>query len=243
MRMMAFGKRVGQELLRDPLTLFFGLVFPCILLLLLSAIQANIPVALFELERLTPGIAVFGLSFLSLFASVLVAKDRESALLHRLYATSMTAWDFILGYTLPLLPIALGQGAVCFMLAGILGLKLGITVLYAILLMLPMALFFIFLGLLLGSVLTSRQAGGICGSLITNLTAWLSGVWFDLSLVGEGFQAAAELLPFVHGVRLTQAALAGELGGSLPHLLWVLGYGAVTAMLAVWVFLRQMRKG
>lgn len=60
MKLMAISSRTAKEILRDPLNLFFGLGFPVILLLLLSAIQANVPVELFALNRLTPGIAVFG---------------------------------------------------------------------------------------------------------------------------------------------------------------------------------------
>ena len=113
MRMLTFAKRCAKEILRDPLNLGFGLGFPLILLLLLSAIQANIPVSLFAIDTLTPGITVFGLSFMTLFSATLIAKDRESALLQRLYTTPLTGLDFILGYLLPLLPIALVLTAVC----------------------------------------------------------------------------------------------------------------------------------
>ena len=67
MKMSAFARRTGKEILRDPLTVLFGLGFPVILILLLSAIQASIPVPLFEPDRLTPGITVFGLAFMTLF--------------------------------------------------------------------------------------------------------------------------------------------------------------------------------
>ena len=112
--MVPFAKRITKELLRDPLTLCFGLGFPLVLLVLLSAIQANIPVALFEIQHLTPGITVFGLAFMTLFSATIIAKDRSSALLQRLYTTPMRARDFILGYTLPVLPLALGQCVICY---------------------------------------------------------------------------------------------------------------------------------
>ena len=76
MRMLTFAKRNLKEILRDPINLVFGLGFPLILLLLLSAIQANVPVNIFEIDTLTPGITVFGLSFITLFSATLVAKDR-----------------------------------------------------------------------------------------------------------------------------------------------------------------------
>ena len=117
MRVMTFAKRCTKEILRDPINLVFGLGFPLVLLLLLSAIQANIPASLFEIDTLTPGITVFGLSFMTLFSATLVAKDRESALLQRLYTTPLTGFDFILGYMLPFLPIALGQTVICYVVA------------------------------------------------------------------------------------------------------------------------------
>lgn len=123
MKLMAISSRTAKEILRDPLNLFFGLGFPVILLLLLSAIQANAPVELFALNRLTPGIAVFGLSFMTLFAATLLSRDRESALLQRLYTTPLKASDFIFGYALPLLPMALVQTVICYGTALLLGLQ------------------------------------------------------------------------------------------------------------------------
>lgn len=241
MKTLNFAKRTAKEILRDPLTMAFGLGFPVVLLLLLSAIQANIPVPMFEIQTLAPGMTVFGLSFMTLFSATLVAKDRESSLLQRLYATPMTGWNFILGYMLPMLPIAFAQGVCCFLVGALLGLKLTVNILLAALFVVPISLFFIAMGLLLGSLLNQKQVGGICGALLTNLTAWFSGIWFDLELVGGTFQKIANLLPFVHGVELEQAVAAGDIVAGLPHLLWVLGYGLVATALAVFVFFRKMR--
>lgn len=241
MRMLTFAKRNVKEILRDPLNLFFGLGFPVVVLLLLSAIQANIPVSLFEIQHLTPGITVFGLSFMTLFSATLIARDRGSAFLQRLYTTPMKSYDFILGYTLPVLPVAAAQAAVCYLLALILGLKPSVGILYAIFLILPCSLVFIGLGLLCGSVFTDKQVGGICGALLTNLTAWLSGIWFDLDLVGGVFRKVAYFLPFVHAVELERAVIAGTYELIIPHLIWVLGYGVVIIIAAVFLFLKQMK--
>ena len=242
MRTLTFAKRCAREILRDPINLGFGLGFPLVLLLLLSAIQANIPVSLFEIGNLTPGITVFGLSFMTLFSATLVAKDRESAFLQRLYTTPLTGLDFILGYMLPLLPIALGQSAVCYLAAMALGMPLSINILYAIAGLLPMAVFHIALGLLCGSLLGVKQVGGICGALLTNLSAWLSGVWFDLSLVGGSFQKIAGILPFTHGVEMEKALCAGNFPAAWPHLLPVALYSILATAAAVLCFLRQMNK-
>ncbi len=242
MRVLTFSERTAKEILRDPLNLAFGLGFPLVLIFLLSAIQANIPVSLFEIERLTPGITVFGLSFMSLFASTLVARDRESALLQRLYTTPLTAVDFILGYMLPVLPIAVAQSVVCYIAAICLGLPVTVTIVYAVLFIIPVSLFFIALGLLCGSVFGVKQVGGICGALLTNLTAFLSGVWFDLDLVGGAFRKTAYFLPFVHAVELERAVLNGNYAAIHPHIWWVLGYTLGVGVLAVMLFLRQMKR-
>ena len=242
MRMITFAKRCTKEILRDPINLGFGLGFPLVLLLLLSALQANIPVSLFEIDTLTPGITVFGLSFMTLFSATLVAKDRESALLQRLYTTPLTGFDFIIGYMLPLLPIALGQTIICYLFAIPLGLTLSVNIVYAVIGMIPMAIFNIALGLLCGSIFGVKQVGGICGALFTNLSAWLSGVWFDLSLVGGVFEKIAGLLPFVHAVEMEKALFSGDFGVAVTHVLPIVAYSVVITAIAVFCFLRQMKK-
>ena len=242
MRMLTFANRNTKELLRDPINLCFGLGFPLVLLFLLSAIQANVPVPLFEIAHLTPGITVFSLAFLSLFSATIIARDRGSAFLQRLYTTPLTAIDFILGYTLPVVPLAVAQSMVCYLAAVCLGLPVTVNILYAILLILPVSLLYIGLGLLCGSILNDKQVGGICGALLTNLSAWLSGIWFDLELVGGTFKKIAYALPFVHAVDLERAALSGDLSGIFPHLWWVLGYAVLTLTAAIVLFLRQMKK-
>lgn len=242
MRMAVFAGRNTKEILRDPLNLAFGLGFPIVLLLLLSAIQANVPVELFDIERLTPGISVFALSFISLFSATVIAKDRGSSFLHRLYTTPLTPTDFIMGYALPMIPISVAQSAVCYCAALCLGLDASAKILAAVLSIAPVSLLYIAIGLLCGSVLTDKQVGGVCGALLTNGSAWLSGVWFDLELVGGAFKRIAYALPFVHAVEMERAVLAGEYATALPHFLIVLGYAAAIMILAVVLFLRQMKR-
>lgn len=237
MRALIFAGRCAKEILRDPMNLCFGLGFPLVLLFLLSAIQANVPVPLFEIYSLAPGVSVFGLAFLALFAATLVAKDRESAFLQRLYTTPLTGLDYLLGYMLPLLPMALGQSALCYLFAVPLGLSLNANVFLAVLGNLPIAVFYIGLGVLCGSFLGVKQVGGVCGALLTNLSAWLSGVWFDLSLVGGVFQKVAQLLPFWHAVEWEKALLKGDFSQGAAHLWPVLAYGVgITALATLGFF-------
>ena len=236
------GKRCAKEILRDPINLVFGLGFPLVLLVLLTTIQKNIPVHLFEIDTLAPGITVFGLSFMTLFSATLIAKDRESALLQRLYTTPLTGLNFILGYMLPLLPIAIGQTLICYLFAIPLGLTVSVNIVYAIIGIIPMAIFNIALGLLCGSILGVKQVGGICGALLTNLSAWLSGVWFDLELVGGEFEKVANVLPFIHAAELEKALFRGNFELAATHILPVLLYSVLITVIAVFCFLRQMKK-
>lgn len=242
MRMLTFAKRCTKEILRDPINLFFGLGFPLVLLFLLSAIQANIPVSLFEIDNLTPGITIFGLAFMTLFSATLISRDRETAFLQRLYTTPLTGFDFIIGYMLPILPIALSQTLICYIFSIPLGLTVSINMFYAIIGMIPIAVFYISLGLLCGSLLGVKQVGGICGALLTNLSAWLSGVWFDLNLVGGLFKKIAYLFPFVHAVEFERTLFKGDFEAASTHILPILLYSILTTAVAVFCFLRQMNK-
>ena len=240
MRVRAFARRNMKELFRDPLTLFFGLGFPLVLLLMMNLIQRNVPVHIFELDTLAPGIAAFGLTFLALFSGLLIAKDRTSAFLARLTASPMTAADFLLGYLLPMLPMAVGQSVICLAAAVALGLPLSWNLLAVVASLIPSALLFIALGLLCGTLFNDKQVGGVCGALLTNVTAWLAGIWFDLSLVGGAFQTVAYLLPFVHGVDAAKAALAGDWAALPGHLLWVSVWALAVMAAAVALFRWKM---
>jgi ABC-2 type transport system permease protein len=240
MRTSAFASRNTKEILRDRLNLMFGLGFPLVILLLLSAIQANIPVSLFEIKNLAPGIVVFGLSFISLFSGMLIAKDRSSSFLMRLFASPLPASGFIIGYTLPLLPMSIAQCLVTFIASIFLGLPVNLNLLVALVVLIPACVFFIAVGLLCGSLFTDKQVGGICGALLTNLSAWLSGTWFDLDLVGGAFKAIADALPFVHAVNAARAAVAGDYAAVFPDLWWVIGYAAAVCAAAVLCFRKKM---
>ncbi len=242
MRMLTFAKRNAKEILRDPLNLGFGLGFPLVLLMLLSALQRNIPVSLFEIDTLTPGITVFGLSFMTLFSATLVAKDRESAFLQRLYTTPLKGFEFIIGYMLPLLPIALAQTVICYLFAIPLGLTVSANIIYAVIGIIPMAVFNIALGLLCGSIFGVKQVGGICGALFTNLSAWLSGVWFDLKLVGGFFEKLANALPFFRAAEAEKALFGGNSELAFSHILPIIIYCISITAVAVFFFLKQMKK-
>ena len=242
-RCKAFSGRNAKELLRDPLTLAFGIGFPVILITLIGLMTRAIPQmpqATYGIQSFAPGMAVFGLSFLSLFLAQLIAGDRESAYLMRVFASPMTAAEYIAGYMLPLLPVALLQGVVCFAWATIFGYKITWNLLPALAVLVAVSLLYISLGVLLGCVLSGRQVGGVA-SIIINLAAWLSGTWFDLDMIGGAFRRICFLLPFARAVYAVRAAAEGAYAQLWPHLAVVLGYAAVICAAGIWLFRRRMQ--
>ncbi len=242
MRYTIFASRNAKEILRDPATALSGVGMPLLMLGLFTLIQSHLPLELYTLPSLTPGIAVFSFSFLSLFSALLIAKDRSSSFLMRLFASPLTATDYIVGYTLPLLPIAILQGIVCFVMALVLGLPANLNILLTIVVFVPIAVLYIGCGLLFGTLFTDKQVGGAF-SIFVNVTTWLSGTWFALDLMGGTLRKIGYALPFAHAVDASRAALAGDYAAIMPHLWWVLGYAVTICAVAVLAFRRRMVNG
>ncbi|HZJ80577.1 MAG TPA: ABC transporter permease [Dysgonamonadaceae bacterium] len=244
MKILLFAKRNTKEILRDPINLFFALGFPIVLLLLFSVINSAIPTdannTMFSIEKTAPGIVTFGTAFFALFSGMLLSKDRTTSFLMRLFASPMTAMDFLFGYTLPLLIMAMAQGSITFLVAALLGLPLSINTLLAVLIVLPIAILFVGFGLLCGSFLNDKAVGGICGALLTNIAGWFSGVWIPLDLIGGVFKQIAEVLPFYHSVEAAKEAISGNFTGIIPHISVVLLYAVVFYGLAVLAFRHKM---
>lgn len=242
MRIKVFAVRCAKETLRDPLTLIFGVGFPLILIVLMSVLNNSIPAdtVQFSIENLAPGMAVFGLTFLSLFMGMLIAGDRDSSFLARLFSSPMTAGEYILAYSLPMLPIAACQGVICFAAAIAFGLKVSVHLLFALVMNVVAAVFYIALGALLGVLFSYKQVGPM-STILINVSAWLSGTWFALELVGGVFERICYLLPFAHAVDMVRAAASGDYAGVFPHIFWVLGYALVVWAIAAWIFKKKMK--
>ncbi len=243
MRAFAFASRCRRELLRDPLTVAFGLGFPLVLLYLLSLLQRNIPIPMFEVDTLAPGVAAFGLTFIALFSAMLVSKDRIRSLMMRLCASPMQAQDFILGYLLPLLPLATVQTAICYLAAAPLGFAIDLKSLISLLSLIPAAVMYIAIGLICGTLLSDKQVGGVCGAALTNICAWLSGIWFEIDLLGEGFARFASCLPFSRSVEAARCAVAGDFSGMLIPLGIVCIWAGGLMVLAILLFYRRLKSG
>ena len=246
MRMVLFAKRNIKEILRNPVNFFFSLGFPLVLLVLLSIINSAIPPeaknTMFQIQNLAPGLAMFGSVFMALFAGMLLSKDRTSSFLTRLFTSPMTAADFILGYTLPMLVMTIVQAAITLLAAGAFGLDIHINILFAIIMAAVTSLFFGGTGLLFGSLLNEKAVGGVCGALLTNIAGWLSGVFIPIDLIGGAFKTITHMLPFYHSTEAIRISLGGNFSRMLPHLIVVIGYTIVIFTLAIITFNRKMNR-
>lgn len=244
MRIILFAKRNIKEILRDPINLFFSIGFPIVLLVLLSIINSAIPPeaknTMFEITNLAPGIAMFGSVFMALFAGMLLSKDRTSSFLMRLFTSPMTAADFILGYTLPMIVLTMAQATITLLLAGAFGLDINIYTICGIILTSLTSLLFVGTGLFFGSILNDKAVSGVCGALLTNVAGWLSGVFIPIDLIGGTFKTTTNILPFYHSSQAIKICLSGNFNQIFPHLLVVMVYTIIIYTLAITTFNRKM---
>ena len=244
MRMFLFAKRNIKEILRDPINLFFSIGFPLVLLVLLSIINSSIPPeaknTMFQIKNLAPGLAMFGSVFMALFAGMLLSKDRTSSFLMRLFTSPMTAADFILGYTLPMVVMTIIQAAITLLAGGAFGLDININIIFAIIMTALTSLFFVGTGLFFGSLLNDKAVGGVCGALLTNIASWLSGVFIPIDLIGGASKAITHILPFYNSAEAIRISLSGNFSYILPHLIVVTVYTIVIFTLAIIAFNRKM---
>lgn len=234
MKGLIFAKRTIKEILRDPLSYIFCLGFPIVMLIIMSIVNNSIPkeaaVTVFELEKLAPGVAFFGLTFVMLFISIQVSKDRSTALIMRLHASPMKSSDFILGYTMSVMLLAVIQLVITYaaslVVGAFMGERLPVTGIgLSIISLIPSVIMFIAIGMIFGTLVNEKAAPGLC-SIIISVVGMIGGIWMDVDGLKGTILSVSKALPFYHGVRVSRMALSGEynsLGGSLLIVLvWML---------------------
>lgn len=208
MRIINFAKRNFKEIIREPLSIVFSILLPLFLLFIFN--QINIPNENYELQNFTPGIVVFGFSFITLFTAMLVSKDRTSSLLIRLGISPMKSIEYILGYMLSIIPIIIIQNILFFILAIILGLSFSVNIIWAILISIIIAILFIAIGIIIGSIFAEKSSSGI-SSIIVQLVCFTSGMYFPKELLGESFSKVCEYLPFESCVTIIKGIMNNNL--------------------------------
>ena len=238
MRMINFAKRNFKELVRDPISLIFEIALPLFLLFIFQ--QFNIPAENYRLENFTPSIILFGFSFITLFSATLVSKDRTSSLLIRLGTSPMKSSDYILGYIFSLLPIVLIQNILFFITAIILGLQFTISIIPTILVSMLISIFFISLGILIGSLVSEKGTGGL-GSIIVQLVCFTSGMYFPKDVIGGVFEIICKILPFEGCLNILQGVLHNDFSNVTLVNILVFGiYFICSILLSIYAFKKKM---
>ncbi len=208
MRTLNFAKRNFKEIARDPLSLIFAVILPLFLLFVFQ--QFDIPNESYKLENFTPGIVVFGFSFITLFTAMLISKDRTTSLLIRLGISPMKPMEYILGYMLSITPIILIQNILFFILAIGMGLSFSINVIWAILASIIIAILFIATGIIIGSISSEKASSGI-SSIIVQLVCFTSGMYFPKEMLGNVFGKICEYLPFESALTILKGIMNNSL--------------------------------
>jgi ABC-2 type transport system permease protein len=238
MRMINFAKRNFKELVRDPLSLVFEIVLPIFLLFIFQ--QFDIPSENYKLENFTPSIILFGFSFITLFTATLIAKDRTSSFLIRLGTSPMKSSDYILGYILSLLPIVFLQNVLFFLVAIVMGLKFSLSIITTIFVSIVISVFFIALGILIGSLVSEKGTGGL-GSIIVQLVCFTSGMYFPIDSIGGVFAVICKALPFEACLNIIQGTLHCDYSNlSFANIIVFLIYFILTIIISIIVFKKRM---
>ena len=237
MRIINFAKRNLKELIRDPASIIFSVGLPLVVLVIFQ--QFNIPAEQYSIENFTPSIIVFSFSFISLFISSLIAKDRSTSLLTRLFSSPMKSIEYILGYVLALIPLTILQSILFFGVGILFGLEISINIIFVILALIPLSILFIGLGILIGC-LTTEKAAGPCGSLVIQFVAFTSGMWFPIDQVGEVFELVCRILPFSSVVDITRALLNGNSIDWLPKIGIIAFYIIIIFTITIYLFKQKM---
>ena len=237
-RVFSFTKRNIKELLRDPLSFIFALILPLFLLFIFQ--QFKIPNDAYLLTNFTPGIIVFGFSFLTMFTAMLVSKDRCSSLLLRLSASPMTPTEYVLGYFLSCIPLAIIQVILFFLLAIPLGLNFSIGVIFSIIVSLFICLLYVALGILIGSFASDKASSGI-SSVVVQLVAFTSGMYFSSDMLGKTFNFICDVLPFKASVEIIKGLLNLNLENMLLYSVIFLAYLIVITVVSVVIFNRSLK--
>lgn len=249
MKSIVFANRNFKELVRDPLSWIFCLGFPIVMLAVMTLINNSIPaeagMTLFEIKSLAPGIMIFGLTFVMLFAGLLISNDRSEAFLLRIFTSPMKSSDYIMGYIIPLIVLCFGQAFITliasFVVAAFSSVSLDIVnMLLSVVAVIPSMFMFIGFGLLFGTLFNKNAAPGI-SSIIICFSGMLGGIWMDVDTIGGTLADICNALPFYHCVKSARLAFGGDFQSALSESGIVLAWAVVIVAVSILVFKKKMR--
>jgi len=195
------------------------------------------------IDFMGPGIIVFGLLILIPTSARIMVRDKEKGFLSRLLTTPARPLDFISGYSLCLIAIAIIQ-IIIFILAGwLFGMDIVGSLWLAFLIFFLTGLSSIGIGMFVASLSKSEnQAEPLCWLFAMPL-AMLSGVWFSIEMLPSYLRAIAYAFPYAHTIDASRAVLIRGVGVEAisSDLLFLVGWAVVIFAIGIILFRRSMR--
>lgn len=242
-RIFCLTKRNTKEILRDPISLVFTLGLPLVMEVVFYYLFHEMT-SQFDMKYLAPGIVIFSQAFITLFIGILIANDKNTSFLTRLFVSKTKSYEFIISYALAIIPIILIQSTLFFLIGVIIDPSLlKIEIIWCILLSLITSLFFLGLGILFGTICNERSIGGV-SSIIISCQSVLSGMWFPVEGMSGGFIVVMNILPFKNATILLQNSLNGIndiYKDFIIPLIIVLSYTIVVFILSIVMFKKKMK--
>ncbi len=241
MRFKGLAKRNFLEMIRDPLTSLLGILFPSILLIMFVLINraATEKLPIFEVGAILPGIIVLGFCLDMILIANFICKDKDDSLMARFQTLPLRPVDFVLAYSVPFLAFSLIQIVFTFLIGFVVGLQATVGILVAIPLLWFFSLFFIALGIILGTSGSTNLVLSL-GNVLVFVITFLSGTWMDLNWLGD-FGKFARALPFANAVEAGRELIAWN-GFNFNHLYFIFGYTLLIVGVCILVFVLMLKR-
>ena len=196
--------------------------------------------ALRYVDWLFPGILGMNMMFSCLFGvGYVVLRYRKSGFLKRLYATPLTAFEFLSAQVLSRLGLILFVTVILYLgIGAIIGFHNAGSLALLILLAVIGALSMIALGLTIAARFSSEELVGGLLNLLTWPMMLLSGIWFSLEGSPRWVQWVAHVFPLTHVLDAARAVMLDGAGVAqiAPHLLFLGATALAFLAFGAWSF-------
>jgi ABC-2 type transport system permease protein len=196
--------------------------------------------ALRYVDWLFPGILGMNMMFSCLFGvGYVVLRYRKSGFLKRLYATPLTAFEFLSAQVLSRLGLILFVTAILYVgIGAIIGFHNAGSTLLLLLLAIIGALSMIALGVTIAARFASEELVGGLLNLLTWPMMLLSGIWFSLEGSPRWIQWLAHVFPLTHVLDAARAVMLDGAGLAqiAPHLLFLAATALAFLAFGAWSF-------
>ena len=209
----------------------------------INANPINIETKLTQMDFIAPGIIIFGLLIMIPTSGRIMLRDKESRFLNRMLTTPARPWEFITGYSLSMLVIAIIQIIFFVLLGWLFGMDIVGNLGLALAVFLLTAICSIGVGMVVASLSKSENQGESLSWLFSMPLAVISGVWFSLEFMPSYIQTLAKLFPFAHAVDAARAVITRGVGleAISGDFFFLVGWAAGVFILGTILFSRTMR--